>query len=151
MNDSVRFLSISGEVERPLELGAAELTGLADAELVSDFHCREGWTRQGVHWRGVRLATLLAHAGAYEQGRYVTVGAGGYIAVLSREQANDVRVLLAIERNGQPLDRSDGLPRLVGPSDWDCFLSIKSVDRIRLTQKPEPATAETIALARIES
>ncbi len=143
------FLSVSGAVERPLELGAAELAALADTELVSDFHCREGWSRHGERWRGVRLATLLIHAAAREEGRYVTVASGDYSAVLTREQADDRRVLLAIERNGHPLESPAGLPRLVGPAEWDCFLSVKSVDRIQLTQEPEPATAETIALARL--
>jgi DMSO/TMAO reductase YedYZ molybdopterin-dependent catalytic subunit len=35
-----------------------------DAELAADFHCREGWSRLGERWRGVRLRTLLAFAGA---------------------------------------------------------------------------------------
>ncbi len=51
--------------------------------------------------------------------------------------------------DGVPLDRSTGLPRLVGPSDWDCFLSVKGIDRIELTREPAEATAERIALARI--
>jgi DMSO/TMAO reductase YedYZ molybdopterin-dependent catalytic subunit len=35
---------------------------LIDAELIADFHCREGWSRLGERWRGVRLRTLLALA-----------------------------------------------------------------------------------------
>ena len=35
-------LSICGEVERPACLALAELRSLMDAELVADFHCREG-------------------------------------------------------------------------------------------------------------
>jgi DMSO/TMAO reductase YedYZ molybdopterin-dependent catalytic subunit len=35
-----------------------------DAELVADLHRREGWSRLGERWRGVRLATLLGLAGA---------------------------------------------------------------------------------------
>ena len=41
-------------------------------------------------------------------------------------------------------------PRLVGPAEWDCFLSVKSVDRIEVTREPQQATAATIALARLE-
>jgi hypothetical protein len=41
-------------------------------------------------------------------------------------------------------------PRLVGPSERDCFLSVKSVDRIEVTREPQQATAATIALARLE-
>ena len=39
---------------------------------------------------------------------------------------------------------------LVGPSEWDCFLSVKSVDRIEVTRQPQRATAATIALARLK-
>ena len=56
-------LSICGEVERPACLALAELRALMDAEPVADFHCREGWSRLGQRWRGVRLRTLLALAG----------------------------------------------------------------------------------------
>ena len=150
MVDRGSSILICGEVERPASVGEAELRSLAQTELVADFHCREGWSRLGVGWRGVRLASLLEIAGATESGRYVTVGSGDYTVVLTREQAVDDRVLLALERNGAELDRSDGSPRLVGPSEWDFFQSVKSVDRIELTSEPEQATAATIALARIE-
>ena len=43
-----------------------------------------------------------------------------------------------------------GFPRLVGPAEWDCFLSVKSVDRIEVTREPQQATAAAIALARLE-
>lgn len=56
-------LSICGEVERPAHLALADLRALMDAEVVADFHCREGWSRLGERWRGVRLRTLLALAG----------------------------------------------------------------------------------------
>jgi DMSO/TMAO reductase YedYZ molybdopterin-dependent catalytic subunit len=93
-------LSIHGEVERPACLALAELRCLMDAELVADFHCREGWSRLGERWRGVRLRTLLAFAGAADAVGYVTVGSGEYTAVLTREQAEDERVLLALEHEG---------------------------------------------------
>jgi len=149
MTDTVA-LSICGDVERPARLEPADLRSLMDAELVADFHCREGWSRLGERWRGVRLATLLSLAGAADAAGYVTVGCGEYTAVLTREQAQDERVLLALEHEGADSPRSPGYPRLVGPSEWDCFLSVKSVDRIEVTREPQQATAETIALARIE-
>ena len=142
-------LSICGDVERPACLALAQLRSLMDAELVADFHCHEGWSRLGERWRGVRLSTLLALAGAGAVG-YVTVGSGEYTAVLTREQAEDERVLLALEHEGAASPRPAGFPRLVGPAEWDCFLSVKSVDRIEVTRQPQRATAETIALARLE-
>jgi DMSO/TMAO reductase YedYZ molybdopterin-dependent catalytic subunit len=98
----------------------------------------------------VRLRTLLALAGAADAAGYVTVGCGEYTAVLTRLQAEDERVLLALEHEGAASPRRAGFPRLVGPSEWDCFLSVKSVDRIEITRQPQQATAATIALARLE-
>ena len=143
-------LSICRDVERPGCLTLAELRSLMDAELVADFHCREGWSRLGERWRGVRLRTLLALAGAADGAGYVTVASGEFAAVLTREQAEDERVLLALEHEGAASPRPAGFPRLVGPSEWDCFLSVKSVDRIEVTREPQPATAAAIALSRLE-
>jgi methionine sulfoxide reductase catalytic subunit len=143
-------LSICGEVERPARLALAELRALMDAEMTADFHCREGWSRLDEYWRGVRLRTLLALAGAAEAAGYVTVGSGEYTAVLTRGQAEDDRVVLALEHEGAASPRRAGFPRLVGPSEWDCFLSVKSVDRIEVTREPQQATAATIALARLK-
>lgn len=67
----------------------------------------------------MRLSTLLALAGARDGARYVTIGAGEYTVVLSREQAESEDVLLALEHEGAPSPRPSGFPRLVGPSDWD--------------------------------
>jgi methionine sulfoxide reductase catalytic subunit len=149
MTSSV-LLSICGEVERPARLALEELHALMDAELVADFHCHEGWSRLGERWRGVRLSTLLALAGAADAAGYVTVGSGEYTAVLTREQAEDERVLLALEHEGAASPRRPGFPRLVGPAEWDCFLSVKSVDRIEVTRQPQQATAAAIALARLD-
>jgi DMSO/TMAO reductase YedYZ molybdopterin-dependent catalytic subunit len=143
-------VSICGDVERPACLALDELRSLMDAEVVADFHCREGWSRLGERWRGVRLRTLLALAGAADAAGYVTIGSGEYTAVRTRDQAEDERVLLALEHEGAASPRRASFPRLVGPSEWDCFLSVKSVDRIEVTRRPQRATAATIALARAE-
>src|SRR5580692_480213 len=114
-------LSICGDVERPARLALTDLRSLMNAELVADFHCREGWSRLAERWRGVRLRTLLAVAGASDAAGYVTVASGEYAAVLTREQAENPRVLLALEHEGAASPRRAGFPRLVGPSEWDCF------------------------------
>jgi hypothetical protein len=75
---------------------------------------------------------------------------GEYTVVLTREQALDERVLLALEGDVPERTPRQDFPRLVGPSDWDCFLSIKAVESITVSRESEPATAETIARARIE-
>jgi DMSO/TMAO reductase YedYZ molybdopterin-dependent catalytic subunit len=138
-------LTIAGEVERPLTVDPRDLAELDGEEVTVDFHCHEGWSRLGQRNRGLALRTLLRLAEARPAARYVTVASGGYSIVLTREQAEDQRVLLALEQDGAPLPR----PRLVGPSEWDCFLSVKDVDRIELTRTAERATGPAIALARI--
>jgi DMSO/TMAO reductase YedYZ molybdopterin-dependent catalytic subunit len=136
---------VSGEVERPLRVDPRELSGWAEREVGIDFHCLEGWSRLGEQYRGVSLAALLRRAGARAEGRWVTIASGAYTVVLSREEAEDERVVLAFELDGQPLS---GL-RLVGPSEWDCFRSVKAVDRVELTHEAEEATGPGIARARV--
>ena len=48
----------------------------------------------------MRLRTLLALVGAADAAGYVTIGSGEYTGVLTREQAEDERVLLALEHEG---------------------------------------------------
>jgi DMSO/TMAO reductase YedYZ molybdopterin-dependent catalytic subunit len=80
----------------------------------------------------------------------VATSSGLLASVLTREQAEDERVLLALEHEGAASPRRAGFPRLVGPSEWNCFQSVKSVDRIEVTRQPQRATAASIALARLE-
>lgn len=138
-------IRLTGEVGHARAIVVRELAEHHGAQVIVDFHCREGWSRPGQRYRGVALATLLRLADARPAGRYVTVASGGYSIVLTREQAEDQRVLLALELDGEPLVA----PRLVGPSEWDCFLSVKGVDRIELTSTEPKATGPEIALARI--
>lgn len=138
-------MTIAGEVERPLTVDVRDLAELDGQQVTVDFHCHEGWSRLGQSYRGVPLTTLLRLAKARPAARYVTVASGDYSIVLTRDQAEDQRVLLAIEQDGAPLDA----PRLVGPSEWDCFSSVKQVDRIELARTPQRATGPSIALARI--
>ena len=67
-----------------------------------------------------------------------------------RRPQTDVGCLCTDQLTEQP-ERSGLFPEaVVGPAEWDCFLSVKSVDRIEVTRQPQRATAATIALARLE-
>ena len=138
---------LAGEVGHAQAIGPGDLAGLCGMDVMIDFHCREGWSRLGQSYSGITLATILHLADARPIARFVTVASRGYSIVLTREQAEDQRVLLAVELDGEPLTA----PRLVGPSEWDCFLSVKGVDRIELTSTEPKATGPEIALARIGS
>ncbi len=120
------------------------------ASVESDFRCHEGWVVPKVRWEGVRLPPLLARARVLAKARFLTVHAGDYTVVLSLAEARHAGVLLATHMNGQPLPPEHGAPlRLVVPADWDCFASVKWVQRIELTERRARATGPTIALARI--
>ena len=52
--------------------------------------------------------------------------------------------------NGRPPPPEHGAPlRLVVPAAWDCFSSVKWVQRLELTERRAKATGPAIALARI--
>lgn len=136
---------VEGEVERPLTVELHELQSLADDETTVDLRCHKGWTRPDQRYRGLQLARLIRLADPRPTARYVTVASASYSVLLTREQVDDDRVLIATALKAKPL----AAPRLVGPSQWDSFLSVKAVDRIELTAEPQKPTGPTIALTRI--
>ena len=143
-------LVIDGDVLLPLSLDVEDLAREPTVRLTYDFHCHEGWTRPGIVWEGVPVASLLARARPRATGRSVTVHAGTYTIVLSLEQAAAPGVLLALRQDGAPLEPQHGAPfRLVGPPGWDCYSSVKWVERLEITHEPADASGPAIALARL--
>ncbi len=143
-------LVVDGAVERRLALALRDLLRFTCADVESDFRCHEGWVVPKVRWEGVRLSPILARARVLPRARFLTVHAGDYTVVLSLAEARNAGVLLATQMNGQPLPPEHGAPlRLVVPADWDCFTSVKWVQRLELTERRAQATGPTIALARI--
>lgn len=84
------------------------------------------------------------------EARFITFHAGEYTFVLSIDEACHLGVLLATHMSGEPLPPEHGAPlRLVVPADWDCFASVKWVQRLELTEHRAEVTGPSIALARI--
>jgi DMSO/TMAO reductase YedYZ molybdopterin-dependent catalytic subunit len=143
-------LVVDGAVGRRLALTHRDLLRFPRASLESDFRCHEGWVVPNIKWEGVRIAPLLTRAQVLPEARFLTVHAGDYTIVLSLAEARHPGVLLATTMNGQPLPPEHGAPvRLVVPADWDCFSSVKWVQRLELTERRAAATGPTIALTRI--
>ena len=143
-------LGVEGAVGRPLALSYRDLFRFPRIGVESDFRCHEGWVVPGVKWEGLRIPPLLARARTLPRARFLTVHAGSYTVVLSLAEARHPGVLLATHMNGQPLAPEHGAPlRLVVPAAWDCFSSVKWVQRIELTERRAKATGPAIALARI--
>jgi len=111
-------LAVGGRVGAPLELRYDELKALPRAEQVSTFHCVTGWTVKNVHWAGVRLHDVLAHAKPDPSGHALQFVSAEdpYVDYLTLRQASLADVMLAYEMDGKPLSRAHGAPlRLVIP------------------------------------
>ncbi|MGH2788268.1 MAG: molybdopterin-dependent oxidoreductase [Actinomycetota bacterium] len=118
--DPAYRLHVEGEVARPLSFSLAELQALPQHEATLPISCVEGWSAS-VRWRGVRVASLLALAGAAENAEVMieSLQAVGLYrsSELNRIHARDRDTLIALEVNGEPLHIDHGYPaRLIGPN-----------------------------------
>lgn len=109
-------LVVDGLVERPARLSLRELRALPARTQITRHDCVEGWSCIG-KWTGVRLATLLEHAGLRPQARYVvfhcadTMGDGGqYYESVDLVDALHPQTILAYEMNDRPLPIAHGAP-----------------------------------------
>ena len=113
-------LSVSGLVEKPLELSLAELRALPSRTQIARHDCVEGWSCIG-KWTGVKLKALLDQAGLKPNARYVVfycaddlgqTGAedGKYYESVGLEDAVHPQTILAYEMNGQALPIEHGAP-----------------------------------------
>lgn len=122
---SAPSLEVSGDIHAPLVLGAADLAALPHAKVsVSDEH----GTR--VVYEGVPALEILRRAGAplgkELRGPNMTMcvvagGSDGYQAVFALAEFDpgftDQVILVADNRDGQPLNSREGPLRLIVPSD----------------------------------
>lgn len=107
-------LSVSGEVETPLEVSYAELVTMPLRSQREILDCTGGWyTRQ--EWSGVPLATVIGRARAAPGARSVMIGSvTGYSRRFALDRA--APLLLATHVGGEPLSAGHGFPvRLVAP------------------------------------
>ena len=132
-------LAVAGEVERELELTAAELD--RGDSLRATLDCTGGFYAER-EWQGMSLAALLERAGAR----------GGHVRVISHtgyrwsfSAAHARRCLLATHVGGEPLSHGHGAPvRLVAPGRRG-FQWVKWITRIEVHDGPDPgAPASTV-------
>lgn len=112
-------LTVAGAVEEPFEFSLEELQALPQHEADLPISCVNGWS-QTLRWKGVRLADLVAMAGAPSDSS-VTVQSlqpGTYdMSLVNPVQLQDPDTMLALEVNGEPLHVDHGFPvRLIGPN-----------------------------------
>ncbi|MFC5889599.1 molybdopterin-dependent oxidoreductase [Kitasatospora aburaviensis] len=105
---------------RPFRLSLAELERLPQHEVELPIACVEGWSASA-RWTGVRIADLLARAGAPAGSgmRVTSLEADGPYRVteLPAAYAEDPLALLALRVNGEVLAADHGFPaRIIAPN-----------------------------------
>lgn len=131
-------LTVDGEVETALKLSWGEFLQLPMVEVVSDFHCVEGWSVLGCRWMGVPFKALVERVKPKEEAKYVWFDcADGYTTSLELRNLLDEDVLLVHRLNGESLPPELGGPvRLVVPKKY-AYKSPMWVTRIRFTRTKE--------------
>lgn len=131
-------LRVDGLVDRPLDLGFADLLKLARRDQITDFHCVEGWSIYDVPWNGVHLSTLFDLARPRPSATHVTFHTIGdaYNESLPLSVALEKRTLLAYGIGCATLPLRHGFPvRVVVPRKW-AYKNPKYVYRIELDDGP---------------
>lgn len=162
-------VAVEGLVQRPRVFGFEELLSFTQEERIYRFRCVEGWSMV-IPWVGFPLKALLDRVEPLGKARYVafqTYYAGSnptgpnirlpegrngmqssifagipfpYVEGLRLDEARHPLTILATGIYGKQLPNQNGAPiRLVVPWKYG-FKSIKSIVRIRLTEKEPPTT-----------
>lgn len=147
LDTAAHTLRITGDVERPAVLTAADLRALPQTTLVRDFDCEEGWTVPGLAWTGVPLVALIEAARPAAGARWVTLASGDFATTVPLDDVRDALVVLDLDDGPLPFEHG-GPMRILLPGGA-CFTSIKWLDRIELMATPAEDTARDIALRRI--
>ena len=158
-------LVIDGEVDKPMTLDYDDLLSLFPLEeRTYNFRCVEAWSMV-IPWVGFSLAALLKKVGVNSRAKYVAfetlydpeqmpgqknpyVGGGihyPYVEGLTIAEAMNDLTFMSVGLYGKTLPPQNGAPiRLVVPWKYG-FKSIKSVVRIRLTDKQPPTSWNRLA------
>jgi hypothetical protein len=111
-------LSITGLVQNPLTLTFTNLTTMPTTSIDANLYCVDfpsQMVTEGM-WTGVKLSYILGEAGVLPSAIKVAFcAADGYSTDLDLETANKQNVILAYQKDGEPLYET---LRLVVPGKW---------------------------------
>ena len=149
-------LSVGGEVARPLSLTFDDLRALPQVTMTATLECAGNgranftppvagvqWQKGAVgtaRWTGVRLADVLARAGATASGRFVLLDGADvplgampdFVRQVPMNKAMDPDTLLACEMNGSPIPVPNGFPVRVIVPGWEGAYSMKWLTGLRV-------------------
>ncbi len=131
-------LTIEGEVSKPLVLSYEELHALPITIQTSDFHCVEGWSVKDNQWEGVLFKEITNLVKPKSSAKYVLFHAEhGYTSAIALPVLMEEDVILAWNRNGEPMRAEDGWPlRLIIPRLY-AYKGVKWVLRITFLEDLE--------------
>lgn len=105
-------LTVSGLVDRPLELSWTDILARPATEITTDIHCVTKWSKFDTGWTGCSIAELLRESGIKPDATHVMFHCEfGYTTNLPLVDVLEPRVaLLAYEFEGAPLTGEHGFP-----------------------------------------
>jgi DMSO/TMAO reductase YedYZ molybdopterin-dependent catalytic subunit len=132
-------LRIFGEVENPVTLSWGGFQALAHSPQTSDFHCVTTWSKQDVHWSGVKMSELIKLVRPKASAHFVIQHSGdGYTTNTSIFEASQEDALLADALDGAPLPVEHGGPvRMVVPTLY-AWKSAKFLRALEFSARDKP-------------
>jgi len=130
-------LTVSGLVDKPVELTYEEVKALTPYERLITLYCVEGWDAT-ILWKGVLIEDLMNMAGI--QPEAVTVifhAADNYTTSMPLQTVLDRKMILAYMSNGLPLPPEMGYPFIVVAEDKLGYKWARWVTEIELSSDPD--------------
>jgi DMSO/TMAO reductase YedYZ molybdopterin-dependent catalytic subunit len=124
-------LTVDGEVANPTVFSYTKLQALPITTQISDAHCVESWSIPDIKWEGVLFKEIAQLVKPKPSAKFVLFHAEHeYTSGINLDIALEDNVILAWNRNDEPLPVEDGFPlRLVVPRLY-YWKSVKWVRRI---------------------
>lgn len=152
-------ISITGQVEQPLQLDVDEIRKQCEEERLYRFRCVEGWSMV-VPWLGVSLSDILKKAKPLSSAKFVRFSSivnleemigqrrptleWPYTEGLRIDEAMHPLTILATGMYGQSLPPQNGAPlRLIVPWKYG-FKSIKAIQKIELLEQQPVSSWQAI-------
>jgi len=131
-------LTLEGEIEKPLTLNWSDIQKLPTKQIISDFHCVEGWSILDNKWEGIPFTEILRIAKPKKTAKNATFTcADGYTTSLSIKELSKPNVLLATKLNDKPLEQTNGAPlRLTVPNKY-AYKNPMWITKIKFTKNKE--------------
>ncbi len=134
-DDAPWTIQVRGAVARPYTLALEELRAWPQTAQVIDIHCVTRWSKLGVRYAGVPLASLVAKAVPEPSARFVS-----FVARSSRDHSTSLgladalalQTLVALSVDGVALDKAHGGPVRVIVPDRYFYKSLKWLACIEL-------------------